>query len=132
MREYIIAAAGIAGGFIVSALGGWDMALQTLIIFMAIDCASGLLLAAHCREISSKRSFEGLAKKGMCLLIVLLGHRLDLYMGLDFVRTAVIIAFAANELISITENAGLMGVPIPAAVKKAVELLNVKGDSKSD
>ena len=64
------------------------------------------------------------------LLFVLVGHRLDLSFGTNFIRDAVTIAFIANELISIVENAGLMGVPIPKTITDAIEVLKEKSDKE--
>ena len=64
------------------------------------------------------------------LLVVLVACRLDLVMGSNFIRDAVVIAFIANETISIIENAGLMGIPIPAAIMKAIEILKNKAESE--
>ena len=71
---------------------------------------------------------NGLMKKGVTLVIVLASARLDMLIGTNYIKDAVIIAFCANELISIIENAGLMGVPIPSAITKAIEVLKEKGD----
>jgi toxin secretion/phage lysis holin len=101
---------------------------------MAIDFVSGLALAGAFRKslkseggaLDSRHCFKGLVKKGMMLMFILIGHRMDMVIGTDFVRTAVIIAFICNELISITENAGLMGVPVPVAIRKGIDVLNGK------
>ena len=143
MREYFLLALGFCGSYVAAALGGWDSGIQTLVAFMGVDFISGIILAGVFKRskkgpyggLSSICSFKGLFKKGMMLIIVFVGHQLDLYMGFGFVRTAVIIAFIANELISIVENAGLMGIPIPAAIRKAVDVLNQdsnKGTSRGD
>ena len=66
-------------------------------------------------------------KKGMTLLFVLIAYRLDLAIGTSYIRDAVIIGFMANELISIVENAGLMGLPLPAIINKAIDVLQNKG-----
>ena len=131
MKELAITITGLTGAAIAHALGGWDMALQTLIIFMAADYASGMVLAGIFKKskhgggtISSKRCWRGLVKKGMQLVLVLAGYRLDLIAGTDFVRMAAIIAFISSELISIIENASLMGIPVPPALQKALEVLN--------
>ena len=71
-------------------------------------------------RLESGASWKGLIRKGMILLIVLIACRLDMLLGTTYIRDAVIIAFCANELLSITENAGLMGVPIPKAITKPV------------
>lgn len=134
MRETICAAAGVLGGAIASMLGGWDQALATLVIFMSIDYASGLAVAGVFRNshktteggLESGVGWKGLCKKCMTLLFVLVAYRLDLTLGITYVRDTVIIGFVANELISITENAGLMGIPLPAAIQSAIEVLNKK------
>ena len=66
----------------------------------------------------------------MTLLFVLVAYRLDLAIGVDYIRDAVIIGFIANELISIVENAGLMGLPIPAALTKAVDILKQRSEEQ--
>lgn len=127
---------GAIGSMIANAFGGWGEDMTTLIIFMGIDFAMGLLIAAfwgksnksESGKLNSNSAWKGLIKKGVSLLVVLVAHRLDLLLGLDFIRTAVIIAFCANELISIVENMGIMGVPLPAVIVKAIEVLQKKAD----
>ena len=65
----------------------------------------------------------------MTLLVVLVACRLDLMVGANFIRDAVVIAFVANEAISIIENAGLMGIPIPAVITRAIEVLKNRTES---
>ena len=76
----------------------------------------------------SRAGWKGLVRKGMTLLIVLIACRLDVMLGVNYIRDAVVIAFVVNETLSIIENAGLMGVPIPAAITKAIEMLREKSD----
>lgn len=64
----------------------------------------------------------------MTLLFVLIAYRLDLAIGVDYIRNAVIIGFMANELISIVENAGLMGLPLPAVISKAIDVLTKQAE----
>jgi len=136
----ILTGAGAAGGFIVYALGGCDVVLRALLLFMAIDYSTGFVVAGVFKKskkcgsgaLSSSAGFKGLIKKGMQLLIVLVGHQIDIVLGTDFVRSAVIIAFIANELVSIMENAGLMGIPWPPMLKKALDILHEKGDIEND
>ena len=66
----------------------------------------------------------------MTLLFVLVAYRLDLAIGVDYIRDAVIIGFIANELISIVENAGLMGIPLPAVIANAIDILTQKAERK--
>lgn len=134
MKESICIGIGAVGSAIASFFGGWDTALETLIILMVIDYISGLAVAMVFKRstktesgaASSAIGWKGLFKKGMTLAIVLIGYRLDVVFGIDYIRTAVIIGFLANELISITENAGLMGVPMPDIVKRAIDVLTTK------
>ena len=138
MKQIIYTYAGVIGGMIASALGGWDGALATLLGFMAVDYVTGLLVAgvfhrsdkSDSGALSSNAGFRGLTKKGVMLLMVLLGARLDAFLGLSFFRDSVIIAFLTNELISILENAGLMGIPIPAALRRALDLLRSREDGR--
>ena len=127
---------GVIGSFISAAFGGWDYALSSLIVFMAIDYCSGLIVAGvfHTSPktengaLESKAGFKGLVRKGMILLVVLVAYRLDVLLGLNYIRNAACIAFMVNELISFVENLGLMGVPFPETVKNAIELLQKKGE----
>lgn len=127
---------GIIGGYIVGLFGGWDTAMLTLIIFMIVDYITGLLIAGVFKvspkskggALDSRAGFKGLCKKGVILLIVLVACQLDLLLHINFIRSATIIAFCANEVISIIENAGLMGIPIPAAVTNAIEILKNKSN----
>lgn len=136
VKEMICVTAGVVGSFIAKAFGGWDSALMTLVIFMAADYISGLIVAGVFHKskktengaLESHVGWKGLCKKGMTMLFVLIAYRLDLALGLDFIRNTVIIGFMANELISIVENAGLMGLPLPAVLSKAIDILTQKAN----
>lgn len=129
---------GVVGGIVASLFGGWDAALITLMIFMGIDYLTGLIVAGvfHASEktengtLESRAGWKGLCRKGVSLLVVLVACRLDVVMGSNFIRDAVVIAFIANETLSIVENAGLMGVPIPAVIVRAIEVLKQKAESE--
>lgn len=131
---------GIFGSCIASLFGGWSTDLITLMIFMVIDFITGLIVAGVFKKsrkskkgaLESSIGFKGLAKKIMILLFVLIGYRLDLLLGTDYIRTAVVVAFIVNETISITENAGLMGIPIPKPIKDAIDILRSEDDDKRD
>ncbi len=136
MKQGILTIIGAVGAAITSLYGGWDAGLITLVIFMAIDYLTGLIIAGIFHKskktengaLSSKAGLQGIAKKIMMLLMVLVAVRIDIMTGADYVRDAVIIALCGNELISLTENAGLMGVPIPKKLKDAIEVLSRKGE----
>ena len=134
MKETICTVVGVVGSFVAWLFGGWDTSLVTLLLFMGIDYITGLAVAACGKSpksdtgrLSSKIGWRGLAKKCVSLLLVLVAVRLDITLGTSYIRDAVCIAFVANELLSITENAGLLGVPLPTVITKAIELLQSQG-----
>lgn len=138
MKSGICTAAGIVGSAIAALFGGWDEALMTLVIFMVIDYVSGLIVAGvfHTSKktesgtLESRAGWKGLCRKGVTLLFVLVAHRLDMAIGVDYIRNAVIIGFMANELVSIVENAGLMGIPLPKVIQNAIDILTEKSEKE--
>ena len=142
MHEKMLAVcsfAGVIGAAIAEALGGWDNAVITLIAFMAIDFVMGLICAlvfgksnkSANGSLSSSACWKGLIKKVCTLLIVVVAQRIDILTSSEYIRNAVVIAFCVSELISICENAGLMGI-LPEGVQKilnkAIDVLKNKND----
>ena len=139
MKEEISTVAGIVGGFFAMLLGGWDSAMITLVIFMAIDFTTGFIAAMLGRSkhswtgrLSSKAGWYGLAKKFCTLLIIVVAVRIDLLIGTTYIRDATCIGFCVNELLSIVENTSLMGVPYPDAIKKAIDVLQKKAGKMNE
>lgn len=140
MKHIILTAVGAVGGAVAAMFGGWDAAVATLCIFMAVDYVTGLVVAGVFHKsqksengaLESRAGWKGLCRKGAVLLVVLVAARLDIVLGVNFVRDGVVTAFIVNETISIIENAGLMGVPIPAAITKAIDVLNKKEKSNDE
>ncbi len=136
MKEGICFITGAVGSFIASLFGGFDAAMVTLLIFMAVDYISGMIVAGVFKKsqktkngaLESGAGWKGLCRKGMTLVIVLIAVRLDMVIKTNYIRDMVCIAFIANETISIIENAGLMGVPVPAVITKAIEVLKEKSE----
>ncbi len=134
MKQTICTVLGLAGSAIAGAFGGWDTGLTTLVIFMSIDYISGIVVAGVFRSspktcngaLRSETGWKGLCRKIMTLLFVWAAYRIDLTIGTGYIRDAVIIAFIANELISIVENAGLMGIPLPEVITGAIDILQKK------
>lgn len=134
MKEFICTALGVVGSFITTLFGGWSTGMITLIIFMVVDYITGLITAGVFKAsaksgnggLESRAGWKGLCRKGVTLLVVLVAYRLDLLIGTNYIRDAVIIAFCANELISIVENCGLMGLPLPKVIIKAIDVLKSK------
>ena len=137
MKNGVLSILGVAGAFVSKLFGGWDAALTTLLIFMAIDYLSGIVVAGVFKKsgksengaLESRAGLKGLCKKGMMLLVVLVAVRLDMMTGTSFLKDAVIVALVANEALSIMENAGLMGVKWPPVISNAIDVLKKKGES---
>ena len=140
LKPTILTIIGAIGSFIANLFGGWTSDLITLVIMMGIDFLMGLLIAAVWKKsdksesgaLSSWSAWKGLCRKGASLLFVLIAYRLDLALGANYIRTAVIIGFIVNELISIVENAGIMGIPIPGVITRAIDILKKKSDGDTD
>jgi len=136
-KHVVMTICGVVGSGVAYLFGGWSTDLITLLIFMGVDFITGLIVAGIFHKstksengaLESNTCFKGLARKVLILALVLIGHRLDLLIGTDYIKTAVVIAFIVNELISIVENAGLMGIPIPGVITKAIDIL--KGDGSN-
>ena len=139
MKGAICAACGAVGTFIAAALGGWDSAIITLLSFMLIDYVSGWVCAVVFKKshktdsggYSSAIGLKGLCKKVMILALVVVANLLDKQIGASYIRDGVCICFMVNEAMSIIENAGLMGVPIPAWLIKALDILNEKNQERT-
>lgn len=134
-KPALCAVLGALGGVLASAFGGWDMSLKILVLFMGVDYITGLIVAgvfhnsnkSESGALESRAGLKGLLRKFAMLLVVCVAHAVDVLMGTTFVRDAVVIGFAANEGLSILENAALMGVPIiPDALKNSLEVLKKK------
>ncbi len=126
--KLIVAFFGAAASFL---FGGWSLLLQVLVIFIVVDYIMGVLVAGYQGRLSSKIGFKGIAKKVMILLLVAVAHAVDTILGDGtFIRDAVIFFYLANELLSIIETAGKTNLPIPPALKGAIETLRNKGEGK--
>lgn len=136
MKTHICTAVGMVGSLIATMLGGWDTGMQTLIMLMCMDYLTGLIVAGIFHKstktkngaLESRAGYKGLCRKAMMLLIVLMAYRFDLLIHTNYIRDAVIIGFISNEAISLVENAGLMGIPMPAQIKRAIEILTKKSE----
>lgn len=120
--------AGIGTG-LVYLWGGFDVAMQCLLIAIALDYVSGIIKAFVLKQLSSTVGFRGILKKVGILVVVALAVLIDRVTGESgAIRTLVIYYFVANEGLSIIENAGKAGLPIPHSIKEALEALKRQGD----
>lgn len=134
MKETVCTLVGLAGSALCWAFGGWDAAMAALLICMAVDYISGSIVALVFHKSTKTESgaynsaygLKGLCKKGLMLLFVLVAVQIDKILGTDYARDAVCIGFCANEILSIVENLGLAGIPMPQAITKALEQLQSK------
>lgn len=140
MKSTVCAISGIIGSGIACLFGGWSASLTTLIIFMIADYVTGLIVAgvfhkskkSSTGNLDSRAGWKGLCKKFVTLLFVVIANRVDVQMGTTFIRDAVCVTFITNELLSLVENAGLMGIPIPKVITKAISVLNTNEEEKNE
>ena len=133
---------GAIGGVFLMLFGDWSIALTVLCICMAIDYITGLVVAGvfHASPksagggLDSNAGWKGLIRKVATLVIVLIAHFVDILIGTQYIRDAVVIAFTVNEIVSILENCALMGVPIPQVLLRGLDILHqqAKEDAPAD
>lgn len=136
VKNGVLAALAAVGSWIANSLGGWDASMQVLVALMVADYLTGVLVAAVWHKsnksssgtLNSVAGFKGILKKCMILLLVWIGVLLDNATGANYIRMAVILFFIGNEGISLLENLGLIGVPFPAFLRRALEALRDQGD----
>lgn len=127
----------IIGGFvaiITSLFGGWTMAIQVLGIFALCDWVTGIVTSivlgksdkTVSGEYSSRVGFEGICRKVLMFVFVMLAHQVDLLVGIDYLKDVVCIAFIINECYSMLENAKLWGLEIPTTFVNTIEALKDK------
>ena len=139
-KDFASFISGALGGLVVMAFGGWSEGLTTLLIFMIVDYITGLAVAGIFKSspktetgaLESKTGWKGLCRKVLTLILVMLTHRVDILFVTTYFMGAATIGFIVNEAISIVENAGLMGLPIPAAITNMVDALKKRAEQKPD
>ena len=130
----------IVGSHIVNLLGGWTSAMTTLIIFMTVDFGTDLIVSVFFNKNANSdtsghfftMNLKRLIKKIVILAVVVVAYRLDLLINVNYIRNATIIGFCVIELISIFKNAGLMGLKMPTAITKTINILNSKQEDKHE
>ena len=141
--QHVIELGAAVGGMIVGMFGGWTPGSKVLVILMVVDYITGLAcaLTGHSTKTESGHfwsqvAFMGLLKKALTMAVILVAAMLDKALGstgdggtqIVMFRSAAEFFYIATEALSITENAGLMGVPIPKPLRKALEALRDKND----
>ncbi|MEC2551625.1 phage holin family protein [Bacillus tropicus] len=123
MKTFITTFGAFCGYF----LGGWDTTLKVLVIMAVIDYLTGVLAAGFNGELKSKVGFKGIAKKVVLFLLVGAATQADAAIGTNSaIREATIFFFIGNELLSLLENAGRMGIPLPEALTNTIDIFGKK------
>ncbi|WP_217499512.1 phage holin family protein [Parageobacillus sp. VR-IP] len=114
----------LAGSVVSFFIGGVDSLVVILLCFVAVDYVTGMIASAMEGKLSSQVGFRGIVRKLLIFVLVAVSHLLDTAIGWGshFIRDIIIFFYIANEFISIVENAGRAGVPIPTVLRKAIEL----------
>ena len=122
------------GGWLGYFLGGCDGLLYALIAFVAIDYITGVMCAVIDRKLSSAVGFKGIFRKVLIFLLVGIANIIDVQVvGTGAVlRTAVIFFYISNEGVSLLENAGHLGLPIPERVKTVLEQLHDRAEKEEE
>ncbi len=130
------------GSFFSLLLGGWDILLKWLLIFMIVDYATGMINAAINKKLSSKIGFIGIARKIGILVVVAISHGLDQLFAnpeanifnieMPIIRTVVIWAYIVNEIVSILENVKGMGVSVPLPLQKVLDLIQDRTEEQKE
>ena len=119
------------GGWLGYFLGGCDGLLYALVLFVVVDYITGVMCAAADHKLSSEVGFRGICRKVLIFLLVGIGHVLDAQIiGTGSVlRTAVIFFYLSNDGVSLLENAGHLGLPIPEKLKVVLEQLHDRAEN---
>lgn len=126
----------IFAGVVQFIYGDWTALLTILLVLTVFDFISGLIAAYFEGGLKSRIGMVGIARKVFIFLMVAVAHLIDLLLiesGLEtkaLIMTMVIVFYAVNEILSITENAGRIGLPVPEQIKNAIVVLKGKDDRK--
>jgi len=118
----------VIGAALTVFFGGWDIMLQILIGFVVLDYVTGVAAAWYTKTLNSEIGGRGIMKKILLFVIVGVAYQLDVATGQEIFRSLAIWFYLANEALSVIENAGRCGVPIPSFLKTALEQMKQKAD----
>lgn len=131
-KEILNTIVGVFGSTISYMYGGWSAVLELLMILVVLDYVSGMAAATIEGKLASSVGFKGIAKKIAIFAVIFVGHKLDIALDLnDWMMNIAAFFYISNEFLSLTENLGRMGVPIPEPMKKAVSQLKDRGGNRS-
>lgn len=124
----------VLGGWIGYFIGGCDSLMIALVVFMATDYITGVMCAIADKRLSSSIGFKGICRKVLILIMVGIANLLDLHIiGTGSVlRTAIIFFYLSNEGVSLIENAGHLGLPVPKKIKEVLEQLHDRAEKEDE
>lgn len=141
MKEIMCIVIGCCGSAVATLFGGWSDGMTILLIFMAVDYISGIMVAGVFKKstktdsgaLESRAGFKGLLRKAMMILIVAVFNGIDVLTpgSNHFARDGAVIALCCNELISLIENAGLMGIKLPKFLTNTIDVF-IKKNNKNE
>lgn len=133
MEPYIKSIVVGFSGALSTLYGGGSLLLKSLLLFVAVDYITGLLASAVKGQLSSRVGRQGIAKKVMMFAMVATAHLIDTLIGGGYLlRDATITFYLCNEAVSILENSGQVGLPIPEKLQRAIEILKNKERENGD
>ena len=136
MKATLYTVVGVTGAYLTDFFGGIDTLLKVSCFMMGFDYVTGVIVALVFRNspksatggVNSMVGFRGICKKLVMAGMIGVANHLDIALGTDYIRAGVMYTFITNETISIIENAGCMGIPIPGILRKAIDILAEKED----
>lgn len=120
----------VLAGVLCNMLGGWDVWLKALVLFVVLDYISGVLAAATEKRLNSEIGYKGIIKKVFIFVLVAIAFQVDVLVRSEIIRIAVIGFYLGTEGLSILENAGKAGLPLPEPLRQA--LIQLRGEEKGE
>lgn len=121
------------GGTFSFVFGGWPALVQVLLTMVIIDYVTGVIASGAEGKLLSRVGLVGIARKVFIFLIIALAHQIDIaFESKNLIRDATTYFYMANEVLSIVENGGRLGVPVPNVLRKAIMVLKDKGSDGDD
>ena len=112
--------------------GTFDCSLEFLLIVIVLDYITGLMCGWYNHDLESNKATKGLFKKMFIFIYIIIAHRLDVLMHVDYIRVGVCYMYAVGEVLSIMENGTKLGLPMPTPIQKALKILNETAEISDD
>lgn len=123
--EKLLLTSSVIGGWLGFLVGGWHISLTVLALFLGIDILTGIMKAIVTKKMDSKIGYKGFIRKGGIMLVIIIANLLDLLIGYEFLfRNIAVLFYIGLESLSIIENLGHIGVPLPEAITKYLKQLS--------